>query len=236
MKKLLIIGDSLSMSRHEDGIGYEEMYSSNLAIAFPERLVVNASERANSSKRISSSSYLSEYVYPMKPDVTVIQIGVVDCLPRLLTEFQRRVLSIASRLPITRGVAKKYIERLSKRRLQITKKRPMSFVSRDDFEKNLNLIKLAVISESPLSKFILIDIPCPSKALTEKSYGADDVARDYNNILRNIFNCENSKFIEFYEATKTHPSMLLSDGYHISKLGHDYLFNSLRDILNEWEF
>ncbi|MFA6013583.1 MAG: GDSL-type esterase/lipase family protein [Gallionellaceae bacterium] len=236
MKKLLIIGDSLSMSRHEDGIGYEEMYSSHLAIAFPERLIVNASERANSSNRISSSSYLGEYVYPMKPDVTVIQIGVVDCLPRLLTDYQRRIVSIGTRFRITRGVTTRYLEHLSNRRYQITKKRPISFVSRADFEKNLSLIKSVLISENPHCKFVVIGIPCPSKALTEKSYGADDFVREYNNILRNVFNCKNSKFIEFYEATKNNPSLLLHDGYHISGLGHNYLFHSTRDILSEWAF
>ena len=236
MKKLLIIGDSLSMSRHEDGIGYEKMYSSLLALAFPSRLIVNASERANSTKRISSSAYLGEYVYPMKPDVAIIQIGVVDCLPRLLTDFQRRAVSLASRLSLTKGLANRYIEHLSKRRLQATEKRPMSLVSLYDFEENLRLFRSALTAKNSEARFILITIPCPGKAVTEKSYNADNLVVQYNNILRKIFLHGNSKFVDLYEATKCDMSLLLQDGYHISEFGHEYLFRSTRNILNDWAF
>ena len=236
MKKLLIIGDSLSMSRYEDGISYEEMYSSRLAFAFPERLVVNASERANSSNRISSKSYLVEYVYPMKPHITIIQIGVVDCLPRLLTQFQRRVVSITTRLRMTKKLTDHYIQYLSMRRFQITKRRAMPFVSQNDFEKNLNILKSELISINPLSRFIVVGIPCPSKFLTNKSYAADDFVREYNNILRSIFDFNTSKYIDLYEATKHDPSLLLNDGYHISRLGHEYLFHTVKNTLCEWVF
>lgn len=236
MKKLLIVGDSLSMSRHEEGVGYEQMYSSQLAISLPGRLIVNASERANSTIRIASSSYLGEYVYPMMPDVMIIQIGIVDCLPRLFTNFQRRVVSIASRISMTKGLANSYVGYMSKSRINITRKRPMSFVPITDFEKNLRHLITAVNSGKSQCKFIVIDIPCPGHGLNEKSYGADKFVCEYNDVLRSVFYERDSKFVELYAATLDNPSLLLRDGYHISEQGHRYLFNATRDILHEWEF
>lgn len=236
MRKLLIVGDSLSMSRYEDGVGYEQMYSSHLALAFPERLVVNASERSNSSKRIASNSYLVEYVFPMMPGVVIIQIGVVDCLPRLLTDFQRIAVSLASKNSITKKLADKYIANLSKRRFQITKKKPLSLIPREKFEENIKSIKSMLILRNPEIKFIVVDIPCPGKNLVEKSYDSNSFVQNYNHILRNVFACQNSRFIDLYETTKLNSSMILKDGYHINSAAHEYIFQSARDILREWKF
>ncbi len=236
MNRLLIIGDSLSMSRYCDGIGYQDMYSSRISIDFPGRLIINASERGNTTTRVCTSVYLDEYVHPLAPDVAVLQLGVVDCLPRLLTELQRRLIEISSRFPITKFLAGKYVSYLSRQRFQITKKRPRSLVSREDFENNCRLIKSILIQDNPKVKFLVIDIPCPTSSLNEKSYGADEFVAEYNEILRRTFGACNSRFVDLYQKTKNNPDLLLSDGYHISSDGHHFIFLSVKKILDEWGF
>lgn len=236
MNRLLIIGDSLSMSRYGEGVGYEDMYSSRISIAFPGRLIINASERGNTTARACTPAYMDEYVHPLMPDVVVLQLGVVDCLPRLLTELQRRLVAISSRFSITKILANRYVAYLSRRRLQITKKRPMSLVSREAFERNCRLIQSILIHDNPDVRFVVIDIPCPASSLSEKSYGADELVAEYNSILRRIFDARKSRFVDLYETTRCNPALLLPDGYHLNSGGHDFIFLSVKKILDEWTF
>ena len=223
------------MPRHKEGIRYEQMYASHLSFFRPEILVVNASERANTTNRIVSSSYLDEYVHPMMPDVTILQLGIVDCFPRLLTNFQRRAVHIASRIRLTKRLADYYIKYLSKRRFEITKKRLISYVSIWDFERNLKLIKSIVMTINSKSKFIVINIPCPGPTLAEKSFDVDGVVQKYNSILNQVFYSD-AKFVNLYEETRSNPNLLLADGYHINCLGHEYIFICCRNILQQWRF
>src|SRR5690606_11192288 len=72
VKKLLIVGDSLSMSRHREGVTYEQMYPTLLACHLKNWLVINGSVRANTSRQIISENYQEEYILPLLPDVVVL--------------------------------------------------------------------------------------------------------------------------------------------------------------------
>ena len=218
------------MQRSKEGVSYEHMYSSLLSYSFPRRLIVNASERSNTTKRIIQSSYLDEYVYPMVPDVTVLQLGIVDCFPRVLTNFERRVVHLASGISLTENLADYYINYLSRRRLEITKNRYIPYVSIKDFEANLKLIKSTIMTINCEHKFIIINIPCPGSNLTKRNFDVDGIVRKYNAVLDKVF-LSDAGFINLYDETKYNSNLLLEDGYHINSMGHKYIFNALKNIL-----
>lgn len=92
MKTVLIVGDSLSMVRPGDGLYLNDIYPYLLQ----EQLgagyyVVNASQRANDTSKVVLDSYLSESVCSSRADVVVLQLGIVDCTPRLFSEVQKVV-------------------------------------------------------------------------------------------------------------------------------------------------
>jgi acyl-CoA thioesterase-1 len=233
VKKLLIAGDSLSMSRHEFGIDYEKMYSSGLAASFPGRLVVNASLRANSTRRIVSDDYLQEYIRPMQPNVIILQIGVVDCLPRLLGDFERKCISLLSRATITGKLTAYYLRLKTAHRYAITKKHPRTIVPQDEFDRNLKVLRKNAPSGC---RFIIINIPHPGDDLIKKSYGVAENIQRYNASLAIAFNDENSIIVDLYGATIANPNYLLADGYHISSIGHAFLFQKLSKLLVSMDF
>lgn len=225
MKKILIIGDSLSMSRHVDGITYDVMYSTLLSNVFRDWLVVNGSQRANTSRRVVDRSYQEEYLLPLRPDFVILQIGVVDCLPRLLSRTERIALSILTKLNLTSRVAKYYISYKSSRRLRFTKRKQMFFVDALEFQKNL--LELKKILSELTCKVIVINIPCPGQKLRERSYGVDASVLKYNNIICTVFGDLENRIIDLYEMTRCDPLLLLSDGYHIQAGGHKLIFEEI---------
>lgn len=221
------------MSRHGFGIDYEKMYSSGLAVFFPGRLVINASLRANSTRRIVSDDYLQEYMLPMQPDVVILQIGVVDCLPRLLGDFERKFISLLSRIPITRKLTAYYLRLKTAHRYAITKKHPRTLIPQDEFDRNLKTFRKTAPSGC---RFIIINIPHPGVDLIKRSYGVADNIQRYNASLAIEFNDKNSMIVDLYGATITNPNYLLDDGYHISTIGHAYLFKKLSELLVSIDF
>ncbi len=225
MKKLLIVGDSLSMSRHREGIAYEQMYSTLLACHLKNWLVINGSMRANTSRRIISETYQEEYVLPLLPDLVVLQVGVVDCLPRLMSKYERRILWVLSRIQGFRRIARFYISFKSKRRLYFTKKKQIAFVGSCEFESNM--ISFRDLMSRIGCKLIVINIPHPGPGLTERTFGVEEAVSRYNGIIDRVFSGAEYAVIDLYNMTKSNPHLLQDDGYHIRGECHELLYKAI---------
>lgn len=225
MKKLLIVGDSLSMSRHREGVTYEQMYSTLLACHLKNWLVINGSVRANTSRQIISENYQEEYILPLLPDVVVLQVGVVDCLPRLMSKYERRILGVFSRIQGFRRLARFYISFKSKRRLYFTKKKQISFVGSSEFESNM--MQFRNLMRRIGCKVIAINIPHPGPGLSERTFGVGEAVSRYNGIIDQVFSGSAHAVVDLYNMTKSNPSLLQDDGYHIRWECHELLYKEI---------
>lgn len=225
--KLLIAGDSLSMSRHVDGITFEQTYAVLTQRALPGALVINGSERASSSRRIGSEDYLDEYLRPLSPDHVVVQVGVVDCTPRIFTDGERRVLGLMQRVPLLRAVSAAIIRAASRHRAAITSRRNMPMIALDEFDRHLRTFIAEARRIRGGCRVALVNIACPNATFLSRNPGALAFVERYNAALASIAAESGSRVIDLFDFTSRHPESLLPDGYHINAMAHQFLHKAL---------
>lgn len=225
--KLLIAGDSLSMSRHVDGITFEQTYAVMIQRAHPSALVINGSERANSSRRIGSDDYMDEYLRPLAPEHVIVQIGVVDCTPRIFTYLERRVLGLMHRLPLLRGISAAIIRTASRNRAAIARTRNMAMVPLEEFERHLRTFIAEARRIRNDCRVALVNIACPSDAFLSRNPSALEFVERYNTALDSIAVEYGCNIVDLFAFTRSHPESLLPDGYHINATAHQFLHEAL---------
>lgn len=224
MLKIVILGDSLALQRPWEGIDEKDTYAYKLT---NHGVIENKSRYANTSfkqlKKIKSD------VSDTKSDIFVIQLGIVDCCPRIFTYHQQRFLSLLNIfLP---KLVKYYTTKKSENRYEKTKKRKIIFTTQDQYRNNLKKIIDTILLYNKPKKILLVNIAYPSESLEEKNYDVQNQIIQYNNILSELQN-ELISVIDIYSFTKNEPDSLLGDE-HISTKGHNYIVNSIKDYLEK---
>jgi hypothetical protein len=116
----------------------------------------------------------------------VIQLGIVDCAPRLFSKKAKKRLETLSGIPVLRRFAYRYIRYKSKNRLKFTKKKQIQEVPSEQFDLNIRSIIEKIKNNNPIKKIWLINIAYPGDHLQNRSYGILEVINRYNMILKKI--------------------------------------------------
>ncbi|MGV8879143.1 MAG: SGNH/GDSL hydrolase family protein [Sphingobacteriaceae bacterium] len=213
MNNVNIIGDSLASSR-PDFLRDNQRWPSLLQQQLTEYRVHNF------AKGFSTSEYLKKlgFLKVFKNDVLVVQIGVVDCAPRLLSKLENKVIA---RFPLF--LAKRIIQYLKKNRIQSEHR---SYVMPSKFELNI----LNFFNRYPNTNIIYIKIlPASAKFISSNPYIGVAINK-YNSIIdvcaskyKNVHLIElNDLNIEDYT---------LEDGYHLNKEGHLLISNLISSYI-----
>ena len=90
--KILVLTDSLSLARQhgDEIISYEGTYPYLLKNQFPNIDFVFTCIGGATIKKLYSQ--LCYYKY-FKPDLVILQCGIVDCAPRVFSPFERKVIN-----------------------------------------------------------------------------------------------------------------------------------------------
>jgi lysophospholipase L1-like esterase len=227
MKRVLIAGDSLSLPRHEADVSYEQIYPIKVQLDLQRDIVVNGSLRGNSSEGIASESYLAEFVLPLRPHHVVLQLGIVDCTPRLFTPGEKLALSAMSRIPALRWFSKWIIDTASRHRPTLTRWRRHNLVKADDFDRHLRSFAEAARRANPLCEFTVVNIPCPTDIFVRNNHRVGAIIERYNDILEQLALDLRGALIDLHTFTRSYPTALLSDGYHLDIQAHDFLAREL---------
>ena len=90
MKKILIIADSMGMPR--DGFDYDKTWLYQFKIFFNNFCIIDKSHRGSTTKRLITEGGGFKNVEPgsdllefYKPNIIIIQLGIVDCSPRYIS-------------------------------------------------------------------------------------------------------------------------------------------------------
>ena len=221
-KRVVILGDSLAMPRPEENVHYEETYAYKLSQFIDGEIICRAS-RSNTTLKQSGQQSLYDNLAVFEPHVVIIQLGIVDCSPRL---FGRKQAFVLSKLPdFLRSMI---INIFSKHRLLLTKIRPKVYVSQNIFEQSIDLLFKKISSLG--SKAICISIASTNDRNNRRSYHFDENIKRYNSILQNRCHQFSFEYLDFYTATSEN-SFLLDDGIHINSSGHDFLTARISDLL-----
>ncbi|MDY9922949.1 SGNH/GDSL hydrolase family protein [Methanobacterium sp.] len=225
MKLITIVGDSLSMVRPWDGILYKDTYVYKLQELLNNNyIIIHYSERANNILLEYNRVVGQDGMLYSQPDIIIIHLGIVDCAPRLFSQQKHQILNFLSSLTIFNSITSFYMQFKSKHRRFFTKNFPKTYVPieifKDKFEYLINEIR-----KNTNAKVLIINIADTNKINKARSYGFEKNILEYNQILEDLVNDNKDicSLINFFELTNLNKHLILEDGIHLSKMGHEIL-------------
>lgn len=228
--RVLIVGDSNCLPRREGK--YEDSWIYRLKQANPtadfivladgsrttEYLATHPRKRPDGSIEYDPSS-LETY----DPTVVILNLGIVDCAPRLFSKIESQVIS---RLPeILRAGIIAAAKRFRRRRVTRV------YVSHAAFEANVHQY-LARCSASGVKRVIIIGIPTPDSRGVSKNALLPQAVAAYNATWARL--ASGRAGVTFLDPL--HPEQPVSrlyeaDGYHLSPYGHGAVFRAIEEAL-----
>lgn len=225
IKRILIITDSLGAPRfvNNERISYDNTWVYKVISFFKKDniefifLTINGLD----SERLLQLTKDKLLLY--EADIVVFQFGIVDCAPRVLKDFEIKLLSILKLSWITRRIISKYHAFLSNLR-------SIQQVGLENFTKNIS--QVYTLFNEKNTKVIHIPIAPACKQYIEKSPKVDKNINTYNTTIK--------KYTDFYlfDSYKNCDleTIFLKDLHHLNERGHNILasnvISSLKKILN----
>ena len=214
MKRLLVLGDSLSLPRLQpEFCGFEDTWPNLLK----QQYLIHQVSLGGGT--ISDLFRQVEYHKAFSPDIVVLQSGIVDCAPRALGIFELEFISkIWGLRAVLLPLVKKYSRSL--RRL-----RNKTYTSPKIFSRKLNQIKAAF----PNSQLVVISIlpPCPEY---EKIVpGVSNRIKQYNAILHEV---SSENFISLDGIGR---KLIMSDFIHLNRGGQLFVYEKIMARLTSRE-
>lgn len=215
-KRLLCLGDSLGKPRGRPCIvTLEDTWPTILQKELGNFKVIRNFTPSKQSKDIIEE--IQNDVTCYFPDVIIVQVGVVELYPRCLSRVE---LEIVKRTPVLRDIWRVISKRY---RSKIVKMRNLSYASLDTYVDNL----LEFRELNPGKKIVYIP-PLPHPPIFERSHSPG-----YNDRVFHLINHELFKqyfdydfLLKFAESS----DLMVSDGHHLSVMGHRVLADKLIEI------
>lgn len=228
-KKVLAIGDSLALPR--ENLNYEKTWIYKLKSNFQFDFVT-LFQRAittevlvnwgGNGKNITKGADCLEFY---KPDIIILQLGIVDCAPRLFPtgSLEKKIVSI-----LPPAIRNNYIAFVKKTR---KRKENKVDVPIEKFKHNvITYIERCIKCE--VKKIIVIGICYPGKEMTSINPLIGKNVDKYNTIYQKI---EKEypivSLINPLDGRKSDKKIFI-DGYHPNELGHFSVYESLNRELN----
>ncbi len=228
--KILCIGDSTSLPGHMNA--YEDTWFFKLKQALPNNDFNSIFRRSISTNILVTEGGGTEGIDKLplgadclefyNPSIVIIQLGIVDCSPRLLNNFDKLVLKI-----LAESSKKKYINIIKKiRKRKVTN----TVVSQNQFVENLKKY-IERCSFIELSLLILISIPYPSEAMVRKNKEVGINVEKYNELISD-FSKKHSfvKVITPLDCRK-YKEEIYEDGYHPNTLGNQLVYQEIIEAI-----
>jgi len=208
VKRILVFTDSLGLPRSvPEHCAYEDTWCFKLKRDFNVHQVSIGG--ATSSDILRQCPYHIEF----KPDVVIVQIGIVDCAPRFLTKFE---LELIKKLPDK--INSKLIRALNNSKVRNFRK--ITYVRTDLFARNIRKLQ-TFFKGTPV---IFINILPASDSYEKILPGIKSRVEQYNEILIN-----EAKYI--CETYDLHNKGVMSDYVHLNAFGHDMIYHKIFNFL-----
>lgn len=233
-KKILCIGDSLALPGHLNN--YEDTWFYKLKRKFPDYDFISFFKRhitteilvsmGGGARGIDNKPDGADCLEFYMPNIVILQLGIVDCAPRLLFPMERKIIS---KLP--NQISEHYIsliKKLRKRNIRNT------LVPIAKFKYNL-IEYLNRCDISNVQKVLYVLIPIPDQKMVKKNPNVSDNVNSYNEIIRNLENeFDLLKTINSLDPEKYRYS-IYEDGYHPNREGHNIIASSISNQLYDKE-
>jgi lysophospholipase L1-like esterase len=219
-RNILIIGDSSIPPREE--LSYTQTYSYLLKKKLKKTNIEVSAKTGNNSRQI----YLDLepfMLYGYKPDIVILNYGIVDVYPRPYPNKIYRLLACTGLL--------QYVDKfLKKTNLYYKLGDLFNFkeVSIEKFEQYSKGI-IEKLLDRGVKKIIIIGIIKPYKVLL-KSHRVDTEIKKYNAIFENF--AKNNEMIEYIDIyNDSEEDYTIWDGYHYSEKASQYLADKIKKVI-----
>ncbi|MHA1844480.1 MAG: SGNH/GDSL hydrolase family protein, partial [Promethearchaeota archaeon] len=169
-----------------------------------------------------------------EPDIVILNLGISDCLPRLLTKEEMVMIN----LKMVQFKNNKFLWYYSKLRYYFLKFKKNN-IEIKSFKYNYEKIVGEIINFGSVP--ILINIPKPQNT-TLKSKISNSLAfhdlKDiisYNKVISEIAEKYNIALIDLYSITENEGDLLIPNNLYLSRLGHQRLALLLIDELKKFK-
>ena len=226
-KRILILADSLGLPRdeNEDVVKYYNTWPSLFSQNFKQYEIINYSTR---KRTIVSTFGQIDEIKLMEPHLIIFQIGVVDCAPRIFSEYDKKWLK---KMP---NFLKYWIINYrKKRRVKLQSKDSLNkvYVKPDVFKETyINLINALRYGFENL-QVIILPIIANQSILDLKSPGFNDNISLYNKILVEVAESANAKLLDLSDINSY--GKFCSDGYHVNEFGNELIFKKVSELISD---
>lgn len=238
-RTILVIGDSLACPRPWEGVDLHSTYAFLLdAQLGGANFVANYGAGDNSSVRAIKESFLRTYIRAAGADYAVVQLGIVDCAPRLLGNFERAIGFIANRVSLFKPVFNAYVKIKSRYRYQLTKLFPNTLVPKGLFEASYRILLTELIESNPIKKILLINIAYPGEVLVERSYNILGNIKAYNSVISSFVDDFPGRVevVDLFASTEINRNWITpNDGHHIFSPAHEWVAAELARVILRYE-
>lgn len=226
--RILIQGDSLPLPRQT--VPYDETWPSHLRADARVPSVINRSQSGKTTNDLHTEKvrFPKRKLEAYTPASVVLQIGIVDCAPRLLSKTEKDLLTACpfGRLSRVGGHLLKRVRDRSRER---------TYVSEAAFETNLREF-LRRTEELGVERVVIIKILTAGRKYTAKNPDVQAAIRDYNRIIEAVAeefpNVETLRPLAESEAEEAAvvDDLTLNDGYHLDAAGHERVYERLLGV------
>ena len=233
MKTISIITDSLAMPRVEgkDVVYIHETWPKLLAQKIDNKnfTVAEFTERARDTESLNTEQIFVETIKFSNPAILILQIGIVECAPRIISKFENKLLNKPF---VPNKLRRIIINTRKKNRNKILKKGSLKkvYVKPADFSRNMEGFIDKVKECIPNIKIILIPILGDYLFLEEKSLGYLQNINLYNQIIKEISEKKSCTYMIHLTELMNNNLFYSSDGYHLNAAGHEKIYH---DIYNQ---
>lgn len=205
--RILFLTDSLSLPREseEENVSYEDTYIHKLRLRFPEYTIADSAIGGATIKDLYKQVF---YYKSFKPDIVILQSGIVDCAPRAYRSFGKKVLvklGLISKLKGLTRFLRKY------RGYTLTKPTKFKFY----------LTKISLDFKD--AKLYSLGILEAADAYEKKVPNIQRNVKRYNEILKS-----NSTFIDNSDVPF---DAIMNDYHHLNAKGHQLIFGKLEQLI-----
>lgn len=235
MKTITIITDSLAMPRVEgdEKIYIQQTWPKLLAQKLGNEYVfAEFKERARDTDSLNLVQVFNESIVNVRPDLLIIQIGIVDCAPRIISKKEHQILN---RFYFPKRLRNLIIQQRKKNKQRILRKGALLkvYVSPETFKNNLDKFIKASLAIRPTLNILLIPILGDLEKLDSISSGYYSNIQKYNKILSELENGNNIIVPENWMNEMNSSENYCTDGYHLNEMGHLKLSQKIVNLISK---
>jgi hypothetical protein len=188
------------------------------------------SERARDTSSLKNSQLFYEAIECCKPTSIIIQIGIVDCAPRIISKEEKRLFN---RFFFPRFIKDFIINKRKKNKQNILKKGPLLkvYVNPVDFKNNIEVFIDKIRNHYRNSKIILLPILGDYEYLSTISFGYSENIKIYNDILAEISLKKNTEYLSELITHMNKSVFYTSDGYHLNPNGNNQIAEKVFEVI-----